>query len=148
PVSFIQHTETGRLEPVAEKGMLAVLVSPDGRRLLISDPTAGYLMWPLDGGPPVELKRLDAEDRPIQWSADGRFLYVRRAGEPVVRMYRFDIATGEMVLLTELAPRDPTGVIGVADGRGQLAVTPDGKSYVYTYWTFLRDLFLVEGLAK
>lgn len=148
PGSFIQHTETGRLEPVGEKGMLAVLVSPDGRRLLISDPTAGYLMWPLDGGPPVELEGLNAKDRPTQWSADGRYLYVRGAGEAEVRMYRFDIATGKRDLLAELAPRDPTGVIGVADGRGQLAVTPDGKSYVFTYWTFLRDLFLVEGLAR
>ncbi|HUE85121.1 MAG TPA: protein kinase [Vicinamibacterales bacterium] len=148
PASFIQDTATGRLEPVAEKGMLAVLVSPDGRRLLISDPLAGYLMWPLDGGPPVELEGLDAEDRPVQWSADGRFLYVRGAEEPVVRMYRFEIATGEKDLVTELAPRDPSGVVGVADGRGQLAVTPDGKSYVFTYWTWMRDLFLVEGLFR
>ena len=64
----------------------------------------------------------------------------------MVRMYRFNLATGQRDLLKELAPPDASGVVGVADGRGELAVTPDGKSYVFTFWTFLRDLFLVEGL--
>ena len=144
PGSYIQHTDTGRLEPIAEKGMLAVLVAPDGRRLLISDPLAGYLVWPLDGGQPLAVDALESQDRPIQWSADGRFLYVRGSEEAVVRMYRFNLATGQRNLLKELAPPDPSGVVGVATGRGELAVTPDGKTYVFTYWTLLRDLFLVE----
>lgn len=148
PGSFIQDLSTGRLEPVAEKGMLAVLVSPDGGRLLIHDPLTGYLIWPLDGGPPAEIERLDARDRPIQWSADGRFLYVRGAEESVLRIMRFDLMTGRSEVLTELAPSDPSGVVGVAGGRGQLAVTPDGKSSVFTYWRFLRGLFLVEGLPR
>jgi hypothetical protein len=63
-------------------------------------------------------------------------------------MHRFNIATGKSDLLKELAPQDPSGVVGVADGRGELAVTPDGKTYVFTYWSFLRDLFLVERLPQ
>jgi hypothetical protein len=65
----------------------------------------------------------------------------------VVRMYRIKLATGQRDMLKELAPPDATGVLGVATGRGELAMTPDGKSYVFTFWTYLRDLFLVEGLA-
>jgi eukaryotic-like serine/threonine-protein kinase len=148
PRSYIQHTDTGQLEPIAEKGMLGVLVAPDGRRLLISDPLAGYLVWPLDGGMPVALKDLAPGERPIQWSGDGRFLYVKGPEEAVIRMYRFDLTTGKRELLKELAPPDPSGVVGVATGRGELAVTPDGKSYVFTFWTFVRDLFLVEGLSR
>jgi Tol biopolymer transport system component len=148
PRSYVQHTDTGRLDPIAEKGMLAVLVAPDGRRILVSDPLGGYLVWPLDGGQPLALDALDPQDRPIQWSTDGRFLYVRGPEEAVVRMYRFNLATGQREVVKELAPQDSSGVVGVANGRGELAVTPDGKTYVFTFWTFLRDLFLVEGLPR
>jgi WD40 repeat protein len=147
PGSYIQDTDTGQLEPIAEKGMLGVLVAPDGRRILVDDPLGGYFVWPLDGGQPTALAALDSQDRPIQWSADGRFLYVRGSDEAVVRIYRFNLATGQRDVLKELAPPDATGVVGVATGRGELAMTPDGKSYVFTFWTYLRDLFLVEGLA-
>jgi len=146
PGSYIQHLETGRLEPIAEKGLLAVVASPDGRRLLIHDPLEGYVVWPLDGAKPAALKTLDPQHRPIQWSADGKFLYVRGLGDAVVRLYRFNLANGDSELLKELAPSDPAGIVGVGDGRGELAVTPDGKTHVFTYWSFLRDLYLVERL--
>jgi hypothetical protein len=148
PGSFIQDVRTGRLEAVAEKGMLAVLVSPDGRSLLMYDPLTGYQLWPLDGGPSVELEGLDVQDRPIQWSSDTQLIYVKGSDDFALRINRFDLPTGRSQLLTELVPSDLSGVIGVAGGRGQLAVTPDGQSYVYTYWTFARNLFLVEGLPR
>jgi hypothetical protein len=105
-------------------------------------------VWPLDGGKPVPVEGLDNQDRPLQWSADGRFLYLRRPDEATLRIDRFNLATGRRELWKELAPRDPTGVIGVATGRGQLAMTRDGKNYVFTYWTMLRDLFVVQGLSQ
>jgi hypothetical protein len=148
PGSFIQDLQSGQLAEVGEKGMLAVLVSPDGQRLLMSDPLAGYQVWPIDGGPPAELDGLDSTDRPIQWTADRQLLHVRESEDFALGVYRFDMVTGKSELLTELVPSDLSGVVAVGAGRGQVAVTPDGKSYVYTYWTFLRDLFLVEGLPR
>ena len=128
PGSFIQHLDTGRLEPIAEKGMLAVLVSPDGRRLARERSARGI---PLVGARRRQDRsrstRSTRRDWPIQWSGDGRFLYVRGPEEPVVRIHRFNLATGKSELVKELAPQDPSGVIGVATGRGELAVTPDGK---------------------
>jgi hypothetical protein len=140
--------ERGRLEPIAEKGMLAMLVSPDGRRVVVNDPLEGYVVWPLDGNAPVPLAGLDPRLRPVQWSADGRYLYVKASQDLRVQLHRYDILAGTSELLTRLAPSDPAGVIGVADGRTELAVTPDGTSYVFTYWSFVRDLYLVEGLPR
>ena len=148
PRSYIQDIETGKLEPFAEQGMLAALVSPDGNRILVGDPLGPYQMWPLDGGKPVAIETLGPEDRPIQWSANGRFLYLRGPDEPVLRIYRYDLTTGRRQFWKELAPRDPAGVIGVATGRGELAITPDGTAFVFTYWTGLRNLFLAEGLPQ
>ena len=94
------------------------------------------------------LHGLEATDRPVQWSSDGRFLYVRDSDETLVRIRRFELATGRTDLLRELAPPDPSGVVGVATGRGELAITPDGRSAVFTYWTFVRDLFLLDRLPR
>jgi Tol biopolymer transport system component len=148
PGSYIQDTVSGKLEPIAEKGMLASLVSPDGLKLLIADPLGPYQLWPLDGGQPTTMETLKSEDRPFQWSADGRFLYLRGPEETSIRIYRYNLATGRRELWQELAPRDPTAVIGVATGRGELAMTPDGKGYVFTYWTAMRSLFLGDTLPK
>ena len=148
PRSYIQDVETGKLEPIAEKGLLAMLPSPDAQKILIADPIGSYLVWPLDGGKPVVLEKVTSEDRPIQWSPDGKFLYLRRAEGVGLKIYRYNLATGERQLSKELAPRDPAGNIGIASGRGELAMTPDGRSYVFTYWKALRSLFLAEGLPK
>jgi hypothetical protein len=128
--------------------MLAAMVAPDGRRLLVVDPLEGFLIWPLDGGKPAPLPGVHRDERPLQWSADGRYLYLKGPEEAVIRIHRFDLVTGRRELVRELAPRDPTGVIGLANGRSELAMSQDGTGYVYTYWTALRYLFLAEGLPQ
>jgi Tol biopolymer transport system component len=150
PRSYIQDTETGKLEPIADKGMLAALPSPDGRRVLIGDPLGSHVVWPLDGGKPVPIDALSSDDRPIQWSPDGRFLYLRKSEgtNPVLNIERLNLATGQRQLWKVLAPGDPAGLIGVASGRGELAMTPDGKAYVFSYWKVMRSLFLSVGLPR
>jgi len=148
PRSYIQDIDTGRLEPIAEPGMLAALPSPDGRRILIGDPLGSYLIWPLDGGKPVPVEGLTSKDGPIQWSPDGRFLYLRRLEGDVLNIDRYDLSTGQRRLWKALVPSDPAGIIGVASGRGELAMTPDGKGYVFSYWKSIRSLFLVAGLPR
>ncbi len=146
PRSYIQDFETGKLEPIGEKGMLAVLPSPEGRRILISDPLGSYLLYPLDGGKPLPIEGLTSEDWPIQWSPDERFLYLRRAEGGVLNIYRYTLANGERQLWKTLAPRDPAGIIGIASGRGELAMTPDGRAYVFTYWKAIRSLVSRHGI--
>jgi hypothetical protein len=148
PHSYIQHVGSGKLERIGDEGLLALLVAPDGRRVLMRDPLAGFVVWPLDGSPPVPLDGLDPAYRPVQWSADGQFIFVRGVDETVIRLYRYHVRTGTIATLRELAPPDPSGVVGVGTGRGELAITPDGKSYAFTYWTFLRSLFMVEGVGR
>jgi hypothetical protein len=46
----------------------------------------------------------------------------------------------------ELTPPDSAGLIDIGSTAGQVRLTPDGKSYVFTYWTFPSELYLVEGL--
>ena len=53
-----------------------------------------------------------------------------------------DIATGQRRLWKEIVPPDPAGVFTI----GPIYISPDGKSYVYSYRRQLDDLFLVTGL--
>jgi hypothetical protein len=148
PHSYIQHLGSGRVERIGDRGLLALLVAPDGRRVLMRDPLAGYVVWPLDGTSPVALDGLDAAYRAVQWSADGQFIFVRGLEETLIRLHRYHVRTGTLEPLKEFAPADPGGVVGVGAGRGELAITPDGKSYAFTYWTFVRHLFMVEGVGR
>ena len=66
-------------------------------------------------------------------------------GDSSVSISRIDLSTGHRELRTQIAP-DPVGFLGLEVTPGGIQITPDGKSYVYTYWTALRDLFLAEGL--
>ena len=82
----------------------------------------------------------------LQWSADGRSLFIREAGNLVLRIDRLDIATGDRRFWKELVPPDPTVVIDIGSDPGQVRISADGKSYAYTYWTFEGELYLAQGL--
>jgi hypothetical protein len=83
---------------------------------------------------------------PLQWSADGRFLFVREAGNLVLRIHKLDLASGSRQFWKELSPPDPTILTDIGSDPGQVRIAPDGKSYAYTYWTFEGALYMAEGL--
>ena len=77
------------------------------------------------------------------WSADGRSIYVYRPTGPVSSdVYLVDVTSGQKKLWKRIMPPDPAGSFGI----GQLQINGDGKSYMYSLWRVLSDLFLVEGL--
>jgi hypothetical protein len=57
-------------------------------------------------------------------------------------VYRLDVATGRRQLVVTLAPSDTAGVTAVINVR----MTPDGKTYAYSFDRELSDLFQVEGV--
>jgi hypothetical protein len=57
-------------------------------------------------------------------------------------VYRLDVATGKRELMMTLAPTDSSGVTAIVNVR----ITPDGKSYAYSFDRELSDLFLVENV--
>ncbi len=98
----------------------------------------------MDKGEPSLLPgQLDGET-PIEWSADGRSIYVYRfdSGDRSVKVYRVRVETGERELWKEIVPPDPAGIEFI----GPILMTPDASSYVYTYQRRSSDLYVVEGL--
>jgi eukaryotic-like serine/threonine-protein kinase len=58
------------------------------------------------------------------------------------RFFRLDLRTFQATLWKEVTPPDVAGVRAVQP----LLITPDGKSYVYTFRRVLSDLYLADGL--
>jgi serine/threonine protein kinase len=145
--SYVQDISGGQPQPITEEGIIALLVSPDRKRLVVWAPDKGpdgkYYLSPIDGTKSTPIPGLEMGEVPIRWSTDGQALYVRASDDFTTNIYRIDLSSGRRELRKEIVP-DQVGFIGLED-RG-VQITPDGKSYVYTYWTALRDLFLAEGL--
>ena len=146
--SYVQNISSGEMHPITEEGMIAILVSPDAKNLVGWAPDKGpdgkYYLVPLNGGGPTPISGVGLGGVPIQWSADGHALYVREGGDVDAAIYRVDFS-GHRTLVKKIAP-DPVGLIGLEARPGGIQITPDGKSYVYTYWSGQTDLILIEGL--
>ncbi len=117
-------------------------VSPDGKVAVVIGPDQRYYLYAVGGGEPTAIPGLVAGDIPCSWSADGGALLVRRRGEVPARIMLLDLRTGKKELWKELMPPDPAGVTTVSP----VNVTPDWKSYAYSYQRSLADLYVVEGL--
>jgi hypothetical protein len=118
-------------------------ISPDGRLVVGFDSELKAWLFPTGGGgEPRPVPGFLSGEVPIQWTPDGRSLYTFQPGRLPAQVFRIDIATGRRTLWKELAPQDRTGVNGIQAVR----ITPDGRSYAYSYFQALSNLFLIKGL--
>ena len=114
-------------------------VSPDGKWFFGIWHDAVSL-FAIDGGAPRPVAGVQAQELPVQWSADGRSLYVhQRRGNPNT-VWQVDVADGSRRLLREITRIE--SVIGLP----QLLMTRDGKSYVYGTYRASSELYVIDGL--
>ena len=140
--AYAQDVDGGEPRTVGPEGMVAWIVSPDGRSLLAVLRGGKALLHPMDGGPSRPVPGIEEGEGPIGWSADGRSLYLTRFRGLARLVHRLDLVTGRRELLHELVPADPAGVVPV----GPVCVSADGKSYAYSFIRNLSELYLIEGL--
>ena len=138
---YLLDATGGRPRPISPDGFNTVTadsVSPEGRLVVVWGPGNRLYLFDLGGGEPAQLPGAAPGDFPCGWSTDGRHLYVTgvRSGRST-RVDRLDVRTGAREMWKELGPQT---------GAGNIHVTPDGRSYVYTYVRRQEDLYLVEGL--
>ena len=117
-------------------------VAPDGRWVAAAPRGAPLALYPVDGGSPRPLPGSQADDEPLRFSADGRSLFVRRAGRMPACVERIDVVSGARHPWKELRPADPAGVFNISS----VVVTPDGRSYAYTFSSAIGSLYLAEGV--
>jgi WD40 repeat protein len=122
----------------------AKAVSPDGSLVAcLRDGRAALL--PIKGGELREIPGLLPGDLLVQWSEDGKTLYLQRDDAPG-KIWRLELSSGRRSFFREIRPPQT----GLPPGGGpwllQLLLSRDGQSYVQTYQGWLSDLFVLEGV--
>jgi len=145
---FVVGPNGGRAKPLATPGILwdaGGALDPAGDRYVYVDKEGHLRIAPLSGGEAATVPGdpVASNETPIQWSEDGRFLYIAHRNEVPVPIDRLEIATGRRAAWKRLGPEDTTGVIRV----GSIRISHDGQSYVYSYMRVaVSDLYVIEGL--
>ena len=145
-LSFVR-LETGKTQgpPVPINHAHGYATSPDGATLAYAGDTDKITVIPLAGGFARELPgpALRDDEEIVQWSSDGRFLYLAWMGGLPAKITRREISTGETSPWLEIQPSDAAGVTQIDN----VLITPDGRSYAYSYQRREgSDLFVLEGL--
>jgi eukaryotic-like serine/threonine-protein kinase len=145
--TYIQDADGGDPRPITPNGFVGMALSPDGQTLVTVDRYGEYYLCSTGhSSEPRTLAGYRDGDVPLQWSADGHSLFVREAGNLRLKIFKLDVSAGTRQFWKELVPPDPTVLFDIGSDPGQVRVTPDGKSYAYTYWTFEGQLYLAQGL--
>jgi len=135
PVRFVADNE-------AVKMLSAHAISPDGRRLILTDAKNRLAVYQVSGGVSSPLENLEKHFWLIGWAEDGENIFIWRRGEIPAIVYKYNPASGKKQEWLRLAPKDMTGVCQIVAIR----FTPDGKTYAYSYTRESSDLFLMENL--
>jgi WD40 repeat protein len=117
------------------------VTSPDSTRVVASDQAGTYAIYPLAGGPPERIPGLGERDLPLQWTDDGKALFVARDGEATWNVRRLDLATGAQTPWITVPPRDAAGL-----RLSRLYITRNGRYWVRSDTRLLVDLYVGEGI--
>ncbi|HEY6928930.1 MAG TPA: protein kinase [Thermoanaerobaculia bacterium] len=148
--TFLKDLPAGALRPVAPEGVSCLVVSPDGESAACTGPRGEGLIYSIEGGAARSIPGFKAgQEDPVMWASDGQSLFVGSSGLATSQgtapftVSRLDIRTGRREIWHEFKPADRAGVIGAGY---YFSMTPDGKSYAYSYLSAPSDLYLVTGL--
>jgi eukaryotic-like serine/threonine-protein kinase len=140
---YVESLDDGKAKPISPEGLgPRFVLSRDGSVIAAVGVDHKVYLYSLSGGEPRAVPGIEPEEVPTAWSGDGRSLFVFRVGQVPARVFQVDVATGKRTLWKTIDPVDAAGISTI----GGLMITPDGKSYVYSYIRTLSDLYLVEGL--
>ena len=139
---YLRDFEGGKPRAVTPEGYRGFqrTVSRDGKSVIVRGPDRRFYVYTLAGGEPVPVPLAAEGETPGGWALDGR-LYVTARGVPA-RVFLLDLTTGKRELWREFLPADSAGVAPFTGIR----MTPDGKSYAYSFLRVLSELFVVEDV--
>jgi serine/threonine protein kinase len=141
PRCYLVDVSTGKARAATPEGVVCGAVSADDRFMVPAKSSRSLTVYSLEGGADKVIS-LKNEFNPVQWSEDGTLLYGYHWGEFPSKVYQLQIATGKEMLLHELKPGVPAGVVLVAP----VIVSRDAKYFAYSYNQTLSVLYLISGL--
>ena len=139
---YVLAVTGGNFKPITPEGTRCGPSSPDGHFIVGTAADSSLALYPIDGGAARAFPSPQPGFVPLLWSEDGSSLYGYRQGELPSKIYKVNIATGKEIVVKELRPGAPAGVVNVAP----IVVSLDGTRFAYSYNVTLSVLFLVYGL--
>jgi serine/threonine protein kinase len=142
PRNYWMDLDSGKTHAITPEGTVGLLLSPDGKFVLVRDSERKRWLYPLDGGDPEPFTApLDPSDFIIDWEKDGKSVLAIKAGTRA-RVVRAYLGSAKVEEVKNFSPSDPAGVVTVGDVR----FSADRKSYAYDYFRILSDLYVVDAL--
>jgi hypothetical protein len=142
--SFIQDVTGGPPTPITPEGFWGVAISQDDQWIAATKGSGPPIqIVPVNGvGKPRIVPGVQEGERPVAFSQDGNAVWVFRRSRIPGNVASVDIATGRRLQEKVLDPPDRAGVYSIVD----VAITPSGNAYAYSYNRVLSQLYLVTGL--
>ena len=126
--------------PVSKDAEFVYCPSPDGK-YVIGQFGRILALFPVDGGPAVPVN-LPSSYYVVQWSSDGKALYVSPENGIPLKIYRVELASKKTTFVRELSPADRAGVVSI----NPVVATRDASEYAYSYYQTLSYLYVITGL--
>jgi len=142
PRTYWMNLDEGKARPITPEGTPGTQVSPDGKFVLTFDGQNKRWLYPLAGGDPQAVSAAIKDSEAIlSWEPDGKSLLVGERASPfkVSRVYLNSTRRDEVLTLS---PSDAAGIVTLAG----TCFSADHKSYAYSYYRILSDLYVVDGL--
>ncbi len=118
-------------------------VSPDGKQLAVAAGERTMMLYPLDGGEPVEIPTLRPDELVQPWRMENQALLVTTPGEIPAKIDRIDLVTGERSPFRVIAPPDASGVYSMR----YFQFMPGGKTFGYIYTVQFDDLYVMDRIS-
>jgi hypothetical protein len=146
PRTFVLNADSSGRRVLTPPEAVGTLVSPNALWLLARRAREPYALYPMDGGSPRPIPRLEAIDEPIAWSSDSRSIFVRRDYQPtalnLVEVFQVDVGNGRRTLWHRIRVSEFSRVADTLP----VAIGGDGRSFAYTYIRGSQNLYLARGL--
>jgi hypothetical protein len=136
-------TPAGRRSLGISPGFENAAVSPDGGEIAYMATESEPRICRIEGSVCRKLPPAPGAVAVVQWSDDGRYLYLRDAGRVPARITRYEIATGKQAQWMTIGREDGSTFLLF----NQIVLSRDGRGYGYG-GIEVEDssLFVVEGL--
>ncbi len=139
--NWVMNFDGTQAHPITPEGTIGTCVSARGE-VLAEDSAGAFWLYPVNGDDRRPVSGMSADDNPSRWSKDEKTVYVAQPGKDTTDVYGVNLVTGQRTLLYRLAPSDRAGVTF----EPSVQITPDGKSYAYSYLRILSDLYSISSL--
>jgi len=132
----------GTPRALTPEGTRGGLLTSDGRFLLTLDDSRQRAFYPLAGGEPKSVKvSIAADERVLSFLENDHTLLVASTTVPM-HITKLDIDTGKREPFKDIEPGDLAGLKSIPSIR----FSANGKSYAYSTFRILSDLYIVSGL--